>query len=1123
MATLNIHLFGFPSVRIDSTELHFERRKTTALVAYLAVESAERAISRDALAGLFWPEGSQEQAMAYLRQSLWDFTRSAGEQWITRNGSLISLNFSAGIEVDIHEFDALFGACQQPSAEPGAMEHSLEDLTALYQGDFLAGFTLRDAPSFDEWQSLQTETYRLNLAHVLEKLAILKSAKHEWNAAIEFARRWLNLDELNEASHRALMHIYEASGQHSSALQQFEGCRSVLLKELGVEPDTETLALYRQISTGGRPEAQQPPAAAVPEQIPRRPSGTVTFVFTDIEGSTQLWEHHRPEMQHAFDRQEAIIRTAMAAHEGTIYKMIGDAFQVAFSTAPQALSAVLEAQRNLQTEDWGKIGKLNVRMALHPGVTEEREDDYVGPALNRVARLLSAGHGGQVLVSQAGYDLLRDDLPPGVTLRSLGEYLLKDLVQPDHIYQLEADGLPSRFPPLKIPEHRPVKLPAQSTPFIGREPEITSLQSALADPECRLITLTGMGGSGKTRLAIRVGELSTGFQDGVYFVPLVQAVSLEDIILSITEALGFTLRSRPGYALPVSEACEQLFQYLSGKNILLVLDNFEHLVAHSACVGELLEAVPTVKVIATSRQRLNLMGEWVIEIGGLPFPPTLKDGELEKYAAVQLFLKTAQRNSGFLPSEEDGPALLQICQMIEGVPLGLEMAAAWTRTLTCPEIAAEIRQDLDFLSASWRGMPERQRTLRAVFEYSWRLLPDAEKDAFRKLSVFGGSFDREIAFQVAGASLAILSSLSDQSFVRRAQAGRFEIHPLLRQFAHDKLGEDLQMYAATHAREAAFYTNWVSGMFENLKGKAQLRALRMMRTEAQNVFSALQWLVEQLDVPSLVKVLPAWILYHVMNDKRLEMQNQSHLFLDLVERLRPLCISENASTKPLLALALAGARYFRINYNDLATVQPLYDESSHLIDSVPDCREKAYALLMNCTGPGSPSIEESKARLQQCVDLFENIHDPWGTALAQMVSGDFYCFTHLDLERAYTDYSASLQGFIRLGCDWGRGMSLYGLMHIAHKSNHLEEAYRMGREILEIYTQMENYERLVPVHHLLAEIVEILGNIREARELYQANLAHYTQCGDENLQKFYRERIARLAPAAKEPGIPRPA
>jgi class 3 adenylate cyclase len=308
--------------------------------------------------------------------------------------------------------------------------------------------------------------------------------------------------------------------------------------------------------------------------IGKLPSGTVTFLFTDIEGSTQWWEGHPEWMAHAFARQEAILHEAAAVHGGHVYKMIGDAFQIAFATAPDALNAAIDAQRALHTESWGEFGPLRVRMALHTGVTEERGDDYVGPVLNRLARLLSVSQGGQILLSHATYELVRDFLPAGIQLHDLGTHRLRDLVRPEHIYQATAAGLPSDFMTIKTLDTFRHNLPLQLTSFIGREKEILQVKRLLLGD--RFVTLTGPGGTGKTRLALQVAaELLELFPDGVWMVEL---ASLSDSTL-VPQTVAAALGVRESSGRPIMTL---LTDYLRNKEMLLILDNCEHLLSSCA-------------------------------------------------------------------------------------------------------------------------------------------------------------------------------------------------------------------------------------------------------------------------------------------------------------------------------------------------------------------------------------------------------------------------------------------------------------------------------------------------------------------------------------------------------------
>lgn len=1133
MAQLTIHLFGYPQILVDCTTIKLERRKTLALAVYLAVGGGSTlpaaaggrlpgSCGRAELATLLWPDCSQEQAGAYLRQSLWDFGKAAGEEWIVKNSEFAGLNPAADIWVDVNRFEALRAQCKTAEPDSTVQIALLDEAISLYQSDFLAGFTLRDSPTFDDWQTLQAETLRLHLAQSLETLARLYTGKEAYAAAETVARRWFALNPFDEAANRALMHLYTAMGQRSAALRQYEACRNLLKKELSVDPETETVALYERIrrrtinpTRPGSVQRSRLLRTTTENHLAPAPSGTVTFLFTDIEGSTQLWEQHPEAMQIAFERHESLLRATMAKHHGYVYKMIGDAFQVAFDTAPEALAASLAAQRALWSEPWGEIGMLKVRMALHTGVTEERGDDYIGPGLNRVARVLSAGHGGQVLLNQTTYELVHDQLPQGVSLRDLGEQYLKDLLHPEHIYQVVAEGLPDIGMPLKVVEAPMDGFPHPTTAFVGREAELAQISKFLRDAECRLITLVGIGGTGKTRLAIEAAGCNRALFQEIRFASLEAVFSLENLVLTIAEAFKLTFRYPQIGGLPIEAAQAQLLASLAQKRALLVLDNFEQLSGYAGFVSELLAAAPQIKLIVTSRERLNLTAEWVVEVSGLAFPGSQASATIPEYAAVQLFVKCAARSAQFDPNAADWPAIARICQVLEGIPLGVEMAAAWVKLLACQEIAAEIERDQDFLAAGWRGMPERQRTLGAVFEHSWKLLSEGEREVFRRLSLFQGGFERAAALEVAGAALPLLAALMDKSFVRRVSSGRFEIHPVLKKYAIQKLAEDPKAQIETRARYTGYFSAWMDRIYVQLKGREQLTALAALRTEAPNLRSAWSLMIEQRDLERLRQAFPAMILYYEMCSQPIEGVEVTGQFLTLLRSLEPAhsaAQEAGADNVPqaLLALALAALRRFNLDPAHFERSNRYQQESLQRLASLPDSQEKAMALLLNCAGQGSLPAQQVLALCRECAGLFRRLDDAWGAALAELVLADTANFGGEERGAARGAYLSSLKAFSQLNNDWGRAMCLFGLMSIERQAGRLEQAASLGRQSLEIYEQMRNLDRVLLLRHLLGEIAGALGTPDEARKNYEANLSYYSQMGDEPAQEQYRRLLAVL-------------
>ena len=466
------------------------------------------------------------------------------------------------------------------------------------------------------------------------------------------------------------------------------------------------------------------------------PTGTITFLFTDIEGSTKLWERGPEAMSEALPRHDKILHETIETNGGLVFKTVGDAFCAAFSTAKDALEAALESQRRFVSSEWERSGSLRVRMALHTGTADERDGDYFGPPLNRVARLLSAAYGGQVLLSLTTQELLRDQLPADVELRDLGEHHLKDLGRPEHVFQLVTSGLIADFPPLHTLDFHPNNLPLQSTPLVGREREVGEVAERVRSEEVRLLTLTGPGGTGKTRLGLQAAAyLLEDFSDGAFFVALSTITEPELVTSTIARALG------------VKESAEQspmegLKNYLRDRRLLLFLDNFEQVLESAPLVGELLGACPKLKVLVTSRTRLRLYGEHEYPVPplSLPDPRVMPSLEvLTRYEAVRLFVERARAvKADFEVTNENAATVAEICARLDGLPLAIELAAARVKVLPPQKMLDRLPNRLKLLTSGARDLPERQRTLRATMEWSHALLEEGEKVLFARLSVFAG-------------------------------------------------------------------------------------------------------------------------------------------------------------------------------------------------------------------------------------------------------------------------------------------------------------------------------------------------------------------------------------------------
>lgn len=563
------------------------------------------------------------------------------------------------------------------------------------------------------------------------------------------------------------------------------------------------------------------------------PEGTVTFLFSDVEGSTSLWEEFPGAMSTALDQHDAVFDRAVEAHEGLSVKPRGegDSRFVVFPDAGHAVAAVAAVQQGLAETDWATGRPLRVRIAIHTGVAELKQGDYYGSIVNRAARLRSIAHGGQTVISASTQELVRDRMPAGVTLRDLGEHGLRDLSRPEHVFQVDVAGLPTTFPPLNSLDSVPNNLPTQVTEFVGRVDELENVRQLIG--KTHLLTILAPGGAGKTRLAIQAAaDLSDGFPDGVFFVDLAPITASEDLAQAIAESLGLAL-------LGEDPPREQLLSYLGHKRQLLILDNLEHLEGAGALVSSILKAAPEVRVIATSRSKLNVQGETVMGLSGLD---TEWDSDLEaiETSGAKLFFEAAMRaDPSFLLGDGDVEYVKSIIVSVDGMPLGILLAAAWTDVLSVGEIAAEIANSLDFLETEMGDVPDRHRSIRAVFDYTWSMLSEEERGVFAKLSVFRDGFTRTAAEFVTGTSLRGLANLVAKSLVvADRDTGRYRMHELLRQYAEDALREDEGSWQSTMEAHLEFFAELAARSEILISQSDQVQALAITEDDLDNIKSA---------------------------------------------------------------------------------------------------------------------------------------------------------------------------------------------------------------------------------------------------------------------------------------------
>ncbi len=588
---------------------------------------------------------------------------------------------------------------------------------------------------------------------------------------------------------------------------------------------------------------------AVTESV-QIPSGTVTLLFTDIEGSTRLWEAEPGPMAAALRRHDEILRSAIEAAGGYVFKTVGDSFCAAFRTATAGVEAAISAQRAVDAQAWPTQWPIRVRMGLHSGVCEERDGDYFGPVVNRAARLEAVAHGGQALVSGVTAELVSE--AQDISLRDLGLHRLKDLGRPEQVFQLGADGLETSFPPLATLDNPdlPNNLPSVLSAFVGRERELAEVAELARSS--RLATLTGAGGSGKTRLALQAAaELLDGTANGVWLAELASLTDGEQVAWAVAAALGLAEQSGPPSADSVAAA-------IGGQDVLIVLDNCEHLIDAAAKFCEhVIRHCPRARFLATSREPLGIDGERVYRVPSLSLPAAQAEtaADLAASDAVRLFVERARaQNPGFVLDDQSAPLVATICRRLDGIPLALELASARLSSMSLTHLTERLGQRFRLLTGGSRNALPRQQTLQATVDWSFDLLTSAERETMARLSVFSGGFELEAAEEVCSTDTVdaldvtdLVSSLVDKSLVmadRAADSVRYRLLETIRQYAAQELlrsAGDAEVLRIRD-RHADYYLAMARAADVGLNGRRQRDWFRRLDVEWDNIRGALSHL-----------------------------------------------------------------------------------------------------------------------------------------------------------------------------------------------------------------------------------------------------------------------------------------
>jgi len=774
------------------------------------------------------------------------------------------------------------------------------------------------------------------------------------------------------------------------------------------------------------------------------PTGTVTFLFTDIEGSTKLLERLGPRSRAVFDRHDELLRGAIEGRAGVVVRVEGDSFFAVFTSASDALGAAVDAQRLLQEEDWGEA-PVWVRMGLHTGEGTLGGADYHGLDVHRAARVASVANGGQILVSGATRALLAGHGTPGTGLRDLGTHSLRDLPEPEHLFDVEIDGARTSFPPIRTADAVPNNLPPQLTTFIGRRSHVTAVLSLLATR--RFVTLTGPGGTGKTRLALQAAEEAAAGHDGVYFVPLASITEPDLVVPTIVSTMGLRIEA---------EYLERLVEYLTGKRWLLVLDNFEQVLDAAPDVARLVASCPGITILVTSRAALRVAGEQEYPVPPLEVPAGGTDAaELAAYEAVALFVdRAAAANPGFVLDSANAEAVCRLAAKLDGLPLALELAAARADILPPAAILERLSRRLDVLAGGRRDAPERQRTIRATIGWSYDLLDPDARALFEAMGVFAGGAEIE-AIEAVGEDPDVLDPLAvliQQSLVQRRVDGegfRFSMLETIRQFALDRL-EEHGGGPGARDRHLRWYGDLTAAAEPRLTGPDGAEWLGRLDGDIDNIRAALSWAIDSGAGDGAAGLVGALWRYWHMRGLLQEGRDRTAAVLGMAG------LSDGATLRALEAAG--GLAYWQ---GDEAEAARHYGAAVELARRLGDRSAVANALY-NAAFPYMISMhtETMESLFVESLALYRDLGDRAGIAKVRWGLGTMHMYME-SLDAAREDFAAALGEYEALDDRFMRGWTHRNLGALLLRMGDLHGARGHVAEGLRVFSAVGDVSGIV--------------------------------------------------------------
>jgi predicted ATPase/class 3 adenylate cyclase/DNA-binding XRE family transcriptional regulator len=858
----------------------------------------------------------------------------------------------------------------------------------------------------------------------------------------------------------------------------------------------------------------QPGAAVSSQPEPTRsenelPTGTITLLFTDIEGSTRLLQQLGDRYVSALADYRQLQREAFGQWHGHEVDAQGDVFFVVFARASDAVWAALTIQRAQANHSWPQGVSVRVRIGMHTGEPQLSSEGYTGLDVHHAACIMSAAQGGQVLLSHTTRELVEQSLPEGAYLRDMGEHRLKDLQRPSHLFQLSSADLPADFPPLKTLDTHPNNLPIEPTTFIGREKEVAALCDLARRPEVRLLTLTGPSGVGKTRLSLQVAaELSELFADGVFLVPLAPVSDPEQVVPTIAQTLSIgEVGDQPLLALVKS--------VLKEKHILLLLDNFEQVSDAALQIANLLSTCHKLKVLVTSRVVLHVRAEqeYAVPPFSVPNPKRLPDlATLEQYESVALFIARAQAvNPAFALTNANAPFVAGICARLDGLPLAIELAAARIKHFQPQALLVRLKQGLALLSGGARDLPERQQTLRGAIAWSYELLSPQEQALFRRLAVFVDGCIVEAAAEVctavgdlAGDVLETLLSLVDKSLLRQAELEegeegepRFLMLQVLREFGLECLtsAEELD---TTHAAHALYFLARAEEAEPHLRGAESGKWFAKLEQEHENLRAALSWLLERVGFRADGEEDKMWAelalrlsgaLYWFWNIHGHYREGRS--FLE-----RALAVREGVAA-PVQIKVLYAATVLAITQDDLERAEQLCRESLSLSQVLGNTADRVTVLWqLGFVAWARCQYVEARAQLEEAVVLYQNLGDTFNEARSLAYLARVFA-AQGEYGRARALAEESLRLSRALGNKGRIAFALYELARVRFLAqDDFAQAQALAEQCLALYREVGDTQYIAVLLSLLGEMRLIQGEPAQARELLEESVVTFKELGD---------------------------